>query len=444
VAARPSQSVPPGLAARDLAHELITGVLAKRRTLEQMLAETAARPETAAIEPRDRAFARMLAATTLRRQGELEHVLGAFLERGPPKASGRVWPILLAGAAQLICLGTPPHAAVGLAVEAMRKERGGARLAGLANAVLRRVAAEGPALLARQDGVRLNIPPWLWQRWCATYGEADARRIAEASLVEPPLDIALKPGADAGAWAGRLSGRLLATGAIRLAAGHGRIEDLPGYAEGAWWVQGAAAALVARAAGEVKGRHVADLCAAPGGKTAGLAAAGAHVTAVDDSRDRLDRLSANLVRLNLAAETVAADVRTWAPGRTFDAVILDAPCTATGTIARHPDILRLKKAADVGRMAQVQRAMLDHAARLLRPGSVLVYSTCSLEPEEGPIQVDAFLAREPAFHRLPIAAPDIDAEPEWITGGDVRTLPFHLGEVGGIDGFYIARLQRHA
>src|SRR5262249_32264111 len=136
-----------------------------------MLAETAARPETAAIEPRDRAFARMLAATTLRRQGELEHVLGAFLERGPPKASGRVWPILLAGAAQLICLGTPPHAAVGLAVEAMRKERGGARLAGLANAVLRRVAAEGPALLARQDGVRLNIPPWLWQRWCATYGE---------------------------------------------------------------------------------------------------------------------------------------------------------------------------------------------------------------------------------------------------------------------------------
>src|SRR5262249_13309616 len=182
----------------------------------------------------------------------------------------------------------------------------------------------------------------------------------------------------------------------------------------------------------------------PGGKTAALAAAGAHVTAVDDSRGRLDRLSANLVRLNLAAETVAADVRTWAPGRTFDAVILDAPCTATGTIARHPDILRLKKAADVGRMAQVQRAMLDNAARLLRPGGVLVYSTCSLEPEEGPIKVDAFLAREPAFPRLPIAAPDIDAEPEWITGGDVRTLPFHLGEVGGIDGFYIARLQRHA
>src|SRR5262249_33980148 len=200
-----------------------------------------------------------------------------------------------------------------------------------------------------------------------------------------------------GCGAQGLGGCLLPAGSVRRGE-HGRIEDLPGYGEGAWWVQGAAAALVARAAGEVKGRHVADLCAAPGGKTAGLAAAGAHVTAVDDSRDRLDRLSANLVRLNLAAETVAADVRTWAPGRTFDAVILAAPCTATGTIARHPDILRLKKAADVGRMAQVQRAMLDNAARLLRPGGVLVYSTCSLEPEEGPIQVDAFLAREPAFH----------------------------------------------
>src|SRR5262245_60288153 len=260
----------------------------RKRTLEQVLAETAARPETAAIEPRDRAFARLLAATVLRRQGELEHVLGAFLERRPPRGSGRVWPILLAGAAQILCLGTPAHAAVGLAVETMRREPGGVPFAGLANAVLRRVAAEGSTLLAGQDGIRLNIPTWLWRRWCATYGEATARRIAEASLAEPALDIALKSGADATAWAGRLGGRLLPTGAIRLGA-HGRVEDLPGYAEGAWWVQGAAAALVVRAAGCVAGRSVADLCAAPGGKTGGLAAAGAHVTAVDDAPARLDR-----------------------------------------------------------------------------------------------------------------------------------------------------------
>jgi 16S rRNA (cytosine967-C5)-methyltransferase len=426
-----------------LAHALLAGVLIDKRTLDDMLAETAARPQATAIEPRDRAFARLLAATVLRRQGELEHALTAFLERRPPRSSGRLWPILLAGAAQILCLGTPAHAAVGLAVEAARREPGGARFGGLANAVLRRVAAEGAARLEGQDPVRLNVPAWLWQRWCAAYGEANARRIAVASLVEPPLDIILKPGADGAAWAQRLGGGLLPTGTIRLAA-HGRIEDLPGYAGGTWWVQGAAAALVVRAAGNVAGLEVADLCAAPGGKTAGLAAAGARVTAVDDAPARLERLRENLQRLGLDAEVVAADVTTWAAGRSFDAVILDAPCTATGTISRHPDILRLKAPSDIARMAKVQEAMLTNAATLVKPGGLLVYSTCSLEPEEGRAQVDAFLARTPAFHHAPIAASAIaGAEPAWIADGDIRTLPFHLAELGGMDGFYISRLQRH-
>jgi 16S rRNA (cytosine967-C5)-methyltransferase len=434
---------PSGFAARDLGHALIAGVLLDRRTLEQALAEVAARPEVAAMEARDRAFARMLAATVLRRLGELEHVLGAFLDRPLPKASGRVRPILLAGAAQLLCLGTPPHAAVDIAVEAARREPGGARFAGLTNAVLRRVAAEGPALLAGQDTIRLNIPAWLWRRWCETHGEAHARRIAEASLREPPLDISVKPGADVSAWTDRLGGRLLPTGSIRLAT-HGRIEDLPGYRDGVWWVQGAAAALVVRATGEVAGRTVADLCAAPGGKTAGLAAAGAHVTAVDDSPQRLERLYGNLARLGLAADIVVADATSWAPERTFDAVILDAPCTATGTISRHPDVLRLKRPADIGRMAQLQRAMLSNAATLVRPGGLLLYSTCSLEPEECRAQVQDFLRREPAFRHVPVEAAELGAEPAWIAAGDLRTLPFHLGELGGIDGFYIARLQKHA
>jgi len=411
-----------------------------------MLSEASTQAQAAAIEPRDRAFARMLAATVLRRQGELERVLGAFLER-PPKENRRVWPILLAGAAQLLCLDTPPHAAVDLAVEAARRERGGVRFANLTNAVLRRVAAEGKRLLTGLDAVKLNIPAWLWRRWCEAHGEENARRIAEASLREPALDISLKPSADASAWVQRLGGRLLPTGSIRLAA-HGRIEDLPGYSEGTWWVQGAAAALVVRAAGDVAARAVADLCAAPGGKTAGLAAAGAHVTAVDDSPQRLDRLRENLLRLNLGAEVVAADVTSWAPGRTFDAVILDAPCTATGTISRHPDILRLKRPGDVHRMAELQRALLSNAATLVRPGGVLVYSTCSLEPEENRAQVDGFLEREPSFRRAPIEAREVGGEPAWITAGDLRTLPFHLDmeprELGGIDGFYVARLQRHA
>jgi 16S rRNA (cytosine967-C5)-methyltransferase len=222
------------------------------------------------------------------------------------------------------------------------------------------------------------------------------------------------------------------------------VEDLAGYAEGAWWVQGAAAALVARAAGEVAGRAVADLCAAPGGKTAVLAAAGARVTAVDDSPERLERLRQNLARLNLPAEVVTADAAKWAPGRTFDAVVLDAPCSGTGTISRHPDIRRLKGPADIRRMAAVQGALLRNAAALVRPGGTLVYATCSLEPEEGRAQIDALLEHEPALQGAPIAAGEIGADPSWITGGEVRTLPFHLaeGDLSGLDGFYISRLRR--
>ncbi|MBO0763637.1 MAG: RsmB/NOP family class I SAM-dependent RNA methyltransferase [Hyphomicrobiaceae bacterium] len=437
---------PAGLATRVLAHELIGGVLINRRPLDQVLVDALARPEAAAMQARDRAFARLLAATVLRRQGELEHVLSTFLDNPLTKAGRpgqRAWSVLLAGAAQILCLGTSPHAAVDLAVEATRREPQTARFSGLANAVLRRVAREGAAVLSGHDAVRLNIPDWLWRRWEATNGADEARRIAEASLKEPPLDLSLKPGPDAAAWARRLGGRLLLTGSIRLAE-HGRIEDLPGYAEGAWWVQGAAASLVARATGNVEGRAVADLCAAPGGKTAGLAAAGAQVTAVDDSPERLERLNGNLARLNLAAEIVAADVAKWAPARTFDAVVLDAPCSGTGTISRHPDILRLKAPADIERMAEVQRAMLGNAATLVRPGGTLVYSTCSLEPEEGRAQIDALLGHAPDLRRAPITAQEIGADPSWIVDGDVRTLPYQLaeGDLAGLDGFYIARLRR--
>jgi 16S rRNA (cytosine967-C5)-methyltransferase len=297
------------------------------------------------------------------------------------------------------------------------------------------------------DGVRLDIPDWLWRRWAATYGEDRTRRIAEASLEEAALDISLKHRTEAARWADRLGGRVLATGTIRRPA-HGRVEDLPGYRDGQWWVQDAAAALVARAAGDVAGRTVADLCAAPGGKTAQLAAAGAMVTAVDLSPARLERLHENLQRLELDAEVIVADVAAWAPDRTFEVVVLDAPCTATGTIRRHPDILHLKRPEDVGTMAERQRAMLANAARLVRPGGSLVYSTCSLEPEEGEAQIAAFLEHQRGFRRSPIAAADLGGEPSWITAaGEVRTLPCHMTlepkELAGMDGFFIARLQRH-
>jgi 16S rRNA (cytosine967-C5)-methyltransferase len=438
-------TMPAGLAARRLAVHLVAGVLVHKRPFDRVLVESFARPEAVALDARDRALARTVAATVLRRQGELEHVLKAFLEKPLPADSGYLWPILLTGAAQLICLAMPAHAVVDLAVETTRRDRAAHRFAKLTNAVLRRVAERGPAILGSQDRLRLNVPDWLWQRWSAAYGEDTALRIAEASLKEAPLDITVK--SDAQGWAERLGGQVLPTGSVRLAAG-GRIEDLPGYAEGAWWVQDAAAALVTRIAGDVAGKTVVDLCAAPGGKTASLAACGARVTAVDASAARLARLRENLQRLHLVAEVVEADAAAWSPGRTFDVVLLDAPCTATGTIRRHPDILRLKLPADVARMSEVQRAMLAQAATLVQEGGTLVYSTCSLEPEEGPLQVEAFLAKHAQFARVPVSPGEIGGEAGWISpAGDLRTLPFHLPlereELAGMDGFYVARLCRY-
>jgi 16S rRNA (cytosine967-C5)-methyltransferase len=431
------------LAARQLAVHLVAGVLRGQRPLEQVLA--ARQPELALLERRDRGLAHMVAATVLRRLGELEHVLNSFIERPLPKAQGQLWPILLCAAAQLLCLALPAHAVVDLAVEQVRRDRGAHRFAKLSNAVLRRISERGGALLAAQDGVLLNVPVWLWQRWCESYGSATARRIAEASLKEAALDISLKPGEDAGLWAARLAGLVLPTGSIRLAC-HGRVDELPGYADGSWWVQDAAAALVSRLAGDVAERSVADLCAAPGGKTAALAAAGARVTAVDLSTARLARLKANLDRLKLSATLVAADAASWSPGATFDAVILDAPCTATGTIRRHPDILRLKVPGDVARMAELQRRLLAQAASLVRVGGALIFSTCSLEPEEGVQQIAGFLASNANFARLPVVADEIGGDPAWITPkGELRTLPFQLQEgsaVAGMDGFYVARLRR--
>jgi 16S rRNA (cytosine967-C5)-methyltransferase len=440
-----------------LAVRLVAGVLSDARPLDHVLETSLARPEVGAMAPRDRALAQRVAATVLRHLGQLDHVLEGFMRRELPADSGRLRPILLTSAAQMLLLGMPPHAVVNLAVELARRDRPARRFAKLTNAVLRRVAAQGRARLAQVDAVRLDVPAWLWQRWSGTYGEAQARRIAAASLAEAALDITVKSPAAAPALAERLGGVLLRTGSIRLPA-HGRIQEMAGFTEGAWWVEDQAAALVVRAAGDLTAKSVADLCAAPGGKTAGLAVAGARVVAVDINCKRLLRLRENLSRLSLAAEVVHADATTWSPERTFDAIVLDAPCTGTGTLRRHPDILRLRRLEDVGRMARLQQAMLGNAARLVRPGGLLIYSTCSLEPEEGEQQIAAFLALEPNFERAALTAGEIRAEPEWINAaGDVRTFPFHSvsqsaqqrpaadpAVLAGLDGFFIARLRRRA
>ncbi len=428
-----------------MAVHLIETVLLQSHAIDDALETSDQHPQMAGLEARDRGFARLIAATVLRRLGSLDAVVGRFLQR-PLPAGSRARHILLVASAQILLIGTPVHAAINLAVEQCRRDPKAVRFDKLANAVLRRVAADGPAILAELDVPRIDMPDWLWQRWCAAYGETTARAIASASLAEAPLDLSVK--GDAAAWAERLGARVLDTGSLRLAEA-GRIEDLAGYAEGGWWVQDAAAALPARLFGPVDGLDVADLCAAPGGKTAALAAAGARVTAVDLSPARLELLTANMTRLGLVdrVDPVAADLQSWSPGRSFDAVLLDAPCTSTGTIRRHPDILHLKRPGDAGRLAALQATLLERASRMVKPGGVLVYCVCSIEPEEGAGVIAAFLCANPGFQRAIIAADEVAGHAEWITAdGDLRTLPSHSPAVDqpGMDGFYAARLQRDA
>ena len=422
--------------ARDVALELIGAVLRRKRPLDDAIEESAAMHQLAG---RDRAFARLLVATVLRRLGQIDALIAQCLNVPLAPRAMLVQDILRLGVAQLLFLRTPPHAAVATSVD-LAQSRGFVSHKGLVNAVLRRLSIEGPERIETQDAPRLNTPDWLWQSWSRAYGEPTARAVATAHLKEAPLDLSLRN--DAETWGAALEGVLLPTGTLRRAAG-GALATLPGYAEGAWWVQDAAAALPARLFGDVADRDVIDLCAAPGGKTAQLATAGARVTAVDRSARRLERLVANLKRLDLAVEAVGADALSWRPPRPAEAVLLDAPCSTTGAIRRHPDVPHLKSPEDVARLSMVQENLLLAAIDMLRPGGMLVYCTCSLESEEGPERIESLLHSGAPVARIGIEADEIGAEPEWITPeGDLRTLPCHFHAYDGIDGFYCARLVK--
>jgi 16S rRNA (cytosine967-C5)-methyltransferase len=440
--ARPTEV--PGLAARRIAADILDGVLHRHRTLDEQLDGAGAHPGLKLLDDRDRALMRRLVATILRRLGTLGHVLSRLLDRGIPTDAPRAQSALLIGAAQILWMDVPDHAAVDLSVRLVQSDRRAGKYAGLVNAVLRRCAREGRTIVDEIGPEVLDVPGWLLARWKAHYGEDTARDIALAIGQEPSLDITVK--SDANVWAGRLHGEMLPTGTVRTLL-QGSVATLPGFAEGAWWVQDAAAALPARLFGEVAGRTIADLCAAPGGKTAQLAQAGANVVAVDRSPARIARLRDNLARLHLEAGVEVADATEWQGANGFDGILVDAPCSATGTIRRHPDIAWLRQQADFAGLTVLQGRLLRRAAAMLKPGGMLVYCTCSLEPEEGEQAISALLADEPGIRRAPIEPSEVAGLAEIITAdGDLRTLPCHLPHpeprLGGLDGFYAARLVR--
>ena len=422
------------LSSRRLAAFAVKEVVENRIALEQVLA---GQPDYRALEARDRAFVRLIAATTFRRMGQIEAALKPFVKKKPPKL---VYAALQTAAAQILFLGTPPHAAVGETV-AMLKSRGSSKgFANMANAVLRRVAEQGPALSGALPP-KANIPGWIRGGWEREFGRHAGRKLAAQLMRDPVLDLSVK--SDAAGWAEKLGGQVIGASTVRLDK-IGDVTALDGFKDGEWWAQDIAASLPAQILGDVKGKRVLDLCAAPGGKSMQLAAQGAIVTAVDKSEGRLGRVIQNLKRTKLSVDVHCSDALEFEPKQAdYDIVLLDAPCSATGTFRRHPDVLYNMSPKDVANLVRLQDKLLARAAHYVRPGGQLLYCTCSLQTEEGAPRITKFLQSLPDFRLIPILAISGLSLPETaFLGGYVRSIPYFLDEKGGMDGFFIALLER--
>lgn len=433
---RKTKTPDAALTARLVAFDVIRDVLHKKLPLEGSFESMAQRRRLAGS---DRAYAEFIVRTVLKRRGQIDALLDHCIAERLPRKALPVLDVLRIGIAQLLFSATADHAAVSTTVDLCRAVDQ-QPFAKLVNAVMRRLQREGEAMVAEQDPATLNTPKWLWDSWHKAYGGEAARAIAEAHAETPPTDLSVKSNVET--WAETLGGNVILGDSIRLSDAE-NIRNLAGYEEGTWWVQDAAAHLPVRLLGDVDGKRVFDLCAAPGGKTMALASKGAHVTAVDISAKRLERLQENLTRTSLDVDIITSDVRKWSPDDFADIVVLDAPCSSTGTARRHPDILYSKTADDITKLSLVQDELLNAAAELVKPGGLLMYITCSLQPEEGTDRVRSFLERNPAFSVQRISTDELPDLPEAIDRqGNLRTLPTMLNERGGMDGFYAARLQK--
>jgi 16S rRNA (cytosine967-C5)-methyltransferase len=437
----------PGLAARMTAARLLGAIVDRSTLLDGLTDAQNGHPQFLALEVRDRALVRAILASALRFRRTIDAALSERLERPLPPNASALNHVLHVALAQILFLDIPDSAAVDLAVGNAGRDPRTRRFAGLVNAVLRGIAREREEVLPRLLKTVTEGPDWLVEALRASYGEDRTRAILAAHRVEPAVDFTVRE--DAEGWAERLGGIVLPTGSVRVSRPEGPIAELPGYAEGAWWIQDTAAALPARLMGPIAGRRVADLCAAPGGKTAQLALAGARVTAVELSANRARRLAGNLERLKLEVEIAVTDVGSFEPAEPFDAVLLDAPCSSTGTIRRHPDVAWTKTAEDVTKLAAVQSELLGHAPRLVRPGGTLVFSNCSLMAEEGEDLVRAFLAGRDDFERWPFEPDEVPGIAAFVNArGELRTTPDAMVQalpaLSGMDGFFAVRLRRRA
>ncbi len=429
------------------AARLLGAVVDARTSLDGLTDNEHGHPQYLALEPRDRALVRAILATALRHRNTIAALVSARLERPLPANAHALAHILHVGAAQMLFLNIPDSAAVDLAVEHARSDPRTARFAALVNAVLREIGRRKERALPAALEKTVDAPEWFAVRLEAAYGAEKAARILAMHRLEAPTDFTAK--SDPQGWATKLGGVVLPTGTVRAARLASPVPELPGYADGEWWVQDFSAALPARLLGDVAGKHVLDLCAAPGGKTAQLAHAGARVTAVDLSKSRLRRLATNLERLKLEAEIVEADALDYEPAELFDALLLDAPCSSTGTVRRHPDVPWTKSPQDIEKLAGLQRRLLDRAAAMVKPGGRLVFANCSLDPSEGEELVAAFLAERPDVVVEPLAPEEFPSiAPFLAPEGWLRTTPadLDLGDpaISGCDGFFAARLRRAA
>lgn len=435
----------PGFAARKVAADILGNVVHKKRPLDGELDVASGHSGYRVLAANDRSLVRAIVGASLRHRGEISEILERLLDRQIPEKTGRVLDILHVAIAQMLFLDIPDRASVSLAVDHAGMDRRARPYKGLVNGVLRRLGRERDMITEDLDPETRNTPEWLLESWQEAYGAETARDISRAHQSEAALDLSVK--SDAAGWAQKLGGTIVGVDSVRLSR-KGAVDQLEGFDTGSWWVQDAAAALPARLLGNVEGLKAADLCAAPGGKTAQLAAAGAQVTAIDISKGRLKRLEENMTRLGLEVATVASDLRKYEPDEPFDVILLDAPCSATGTIRRHPDVAWIKKPYDIEKLSEIQSELLDRVVEWVKPGGLIVYCTCSLERAEGEAQADAFLARQGGkIELVPVAASEIGNLDHCVMeNGYLRCLPSHAAssnaEIKGMDGFFAARFRR--